>query len=499
MSHSGGAGRRTYAGGRTHGRKESDERDGPGRVPGGRHDRRGGRGAAAGLPRAAAGRRRAGARGRRSRDRPGGRTLLVAQAEAVGGAGARGAAGGGPAARGRVAGGVPRVRRQAAAHPQQPGGAAAPGRLRAAPGEPADRRLQRGLGAATRSRSAARTCAATRARPGSSAPTAPSRSTPPPTGSPSWSTRRWARSCGATTRASRAGAGTGVRRRRTGLTPSTTTALFVLDALDPMTDDQLHAAADELVGHLARLGPDVRPSAAVGGREERRALASLLRQCRKSEETMTPLPDVRPGRQRGTGTGCRRWCGGLDRADRRSLVGMGAVILGLHVVGFGVLLRAGRARAPPARRVDAGLRRRGRACSRTRSGCGTPSTPTTSPRSTTRPASCSPTGPWRATGRRPLSVGFWFSLGHSSDRLRAGLRALRRRQGAGRRRSTDDGSRLHAITGRRRRLGLRAVPVGARRSSTSSCSSGSSGCSGGCGTASSTSRSWRSSSSGAGS
>ena len=45
---------------------------------------------------------------------------------------------------------------------------------------------------------------------------------------------------------------------RTGLTPRTTSALFVLDALDPLTDAGLHAAADELVAHLARLGPDVR-------------------------------------------------------------------------------------------------------------------------------------------------------------------------------------------------------------------------------------------------
>ena len=45
---------------------------------------------------------------------------------------------------------------------------------------------------------------------------------------------------------------------RTGLTPRTTSALFILDALDPLTDAQLDAAADELAGHLARLGPDVR-------------------------------------------------------------------------------------------------------------------------------------------------------------------------------------------------------------------------------------------------
>ena len=46
--------------------------------------------------------------------------------------------------------------------------------------------------------------------------------------------------------------------RRTQLDDDTTTALFILDALDPMTDEALEAAAIELVAHLARLGPDVR-------------------------------------------------------------------------------------------------------------------------------------------------------------------------------------------------------------------------------------------------
>jgi DNA/RNA-binding domain of Phe-tRNA-synthetase-like protein len=45
--------------------------------------------------------------------------------------------------------------------------------------------------------------------------------------------------------------------RRTQLRDDTTTALFILDALDPMTDEALHAAADDLVSHLARFGPDV--------------------------------------------------------------------------------------------------------------------------------------------------------------------------------------------------------------------------------------------------
>jgi DNA/RNA-binding domain of Phe-tRNA-synthetase-like protein len=46
--------------------------------------------------------------------------------------------------------------------------------------------------------------------------------------------------------------------RRTQLAEGTTTALFILDALDPMTDEALHAAADDLVAHLSGLGPDVR-------------------------------------------------------------------------------------------------------------------------------------------------------------------------------------------------------------------------------------------------
>ncbi len=46
--------------------------------------------------------------------------------------------------------------------------------------------------------------------------------------------------------------------RRTALTDDTTSALFVLDALGAMTDEALTAAADDLVGELTRLGPDVR-------------------------------------------------------------------------------------------------------------------------------------------------------------------------------------------------------------------------------------------------
>ncbi|OZG29443.1 hypothetical protein BH683_009765 [Williamsia sp. 1138] len=46
--------------------------------------------------------------------------------------------------------------------------------------------------------------------------------------------------------------------RRTQLTEATTTALFILDILDPLTDEHLITVADELIEHLLRIGPDVR-------------------------------------------------------------------------------------------------------------------------------------------------------------------------------------------------------------------------------------------------
>lgn len=46
--------------------------------------------------------------------------------------------------------------------------------------------------------------------------------------------------------------------RRTQLGEDTTAALFIFDVLDGMTDEALRAAADDLVVHLTRLGPDVR-------------------------------------------------------------------------------------------------------------------------------------------------------------------------------------------------------------------------------------------------
>jgi len=46
--------------------------------------------------------------------------------------------------------------------------------------------------------------------------------------------------------------------RRTQLREDTSAALFILDALDPVTDQELRAAADDLVARLTRLGPGVR-------------------------------------------------------------------------------------------------------------------------------------------------------------------------------------------------------------------------------------------------
>ena len=45
--------------------------------------------------------------------------------------------------------------------------------------------------------------------------------------------------------------------RRTQLTPQTTSAVFILDALAPLSDEALVAAGDELADRLARIGPCV--------------------------------------------------------------------------------------------------------------------------------------------------------------------------------------------------------------------------------------------------
>jgi DNA/RNA-binding domain of Phe-tRNA-synthetase-like protein len=45
--------------------------------------------------------------------------------------------------------------------------------------------------------------------------------------------------------------------RRTQLGEDTSAAVFILDALDPFTDEALHAATEDLVAYLSRLGPEV--------------------------------------------------------------------------------------------------------------------------------------------------------------------------------------------------------------------------------------------------
>ena len=46
--------------------------------------------------------------------------------------------------------------------------------------------------------------------------------------------------------------------RRTALHDGTTSALFILDALAPLSNEQLRATADDLVARLSGLGPDIR-------------------------------------------------------------------------------------------------------------------------------------------------------------------------------------------------------------------------------------------------
>jgi DNA/RNA-binding domain of Phe-tRNA-synthetase-like protein len=46
--------------------------------------------------------------------------------------------------------------------------------------------------------------------------------------------------------------------RRTQLRDDTTTALFILDALAPMTDESLRDAAEDLIAHLSRVSPALR-------------------------------------------------------------------------------------------------------------------------------------------------------------------------------------------------------------------------------------------------
>ena len=175
----------------------------------------------------------ASARGRATR-----RARLLLEAAEAAAAYAGRPARGGPAARRGLAGGLPGVRREAAAHPHQPRGAPPPCRPGPAAGQPADRPLQRGLGpppgaGRRRGPEPVRRAAAAGARDRLT-----NRSTPSPTDRGR--------------RAPRPRRGGVVRRRRGDLSPlelapgttypaadDTTAALFILDALDPMTDDAL--------------------------------------------------------------------------------------------------------------------------------------------------------------------------------------------------------------------------------------------------------------------
>jgi DNA/RNA-binding domain of Phe-tRNA-synthetase-like protein len=56
--------------------------------------------------------------------------------------------------------------------------------------------------------------------------------------------------------------------RRTQLRDDTTAALFILDALAPMTGDALRAAADDLTSRLSRFGPGVRIARRLISREQ---------------------------------------------------------------------------------------------------------------------------------------------------------------------------------------------------------------------------------------
>jgi DNA/RNA-binding domain of Phe-tRNA-synthetase-like protein len=57
--------------------------------------------------------------------------------------------------------------------------------------------------------------------------------------------------------------------RRTQLAPHTATALFILDALAPMTDEALTAARDELLAHVRPLGRVVRSATRLIGTSRR--------------------------------------------------------------------------------------------------------------------------------------------------------------------------------------------------------------------------------------
>ena len=140
-----------------------------------------------------------------------------------------------------------------------------------------------------------------------------------------------------------------------------------------------------------------------------------------------------------------RFRGSLDARDRRSLYGMATVIVLLHVVGFGVLLLL----VVPARYDlgTAGVYTVGVGVLAYTFGLrhAFDADHIAAVDNTTRKL-LADAHEGRGDGRKPLSVGFWFSLGHSTIvfalafLLSIGVKAL-----AGQ--VEDDGSTLHDITG----------------------------------------------------
>jgi high-affinity nickel-transport protein len=124
----------------------------------------------------------------------------------------------------------------------------------------------------------------------------------------------------------------------------------------------------------------------------------------------------------------------LDRCQRRSLAGMAAVVLGLHALGFFLLI----ALVAPHHRSGAFVIGTGLTAYTLGLRHAFDADHIAAIDNTTRKL--------MAEGKRPMSVGFWFSLGHSTVvfvlafLLAVGVRSL---NGPVR----DGGSRLHAITG----------------------------------------------------
>jgi high-affinity nickel-transport protein len=143
-------------------------------------------------------------------------------------------------------------------------------------------------------------------------------------------------------------------------------------------------------------------------------------------------------------SGLRRFRASLSTADRRSLWGMAAVIVALHVIGFGVLF--GLVVPHHYRLGTSGLYDVGVGVLAYTFGLrhAFDADHIAAVDNTTRKLIAD--NAVRGTRRKPLSVGFWFSLGHSTIvfalafLLTAGVKAL-----AGQ--VEDDGSELHSVTG----------------------------------------------------